>query len=190
MKGISLIETIVAIAIFLITISAVTSFVFYFYRTSDYDLQQLSAINSARRGMEIIVGELREATYSDVGSFPLIEASGQSFSFYSDIDKDNKVEKVRYFLENSRLKKEELEAEGNPPEYQSGNETISLISENVRNGDNDIFTYYDADNNLVQDLEKIAEISLVEIRLIVNIDPNRPPEEFTLISNAQLRNLR
>lgn len=190
MKGISLIEAIIAIAVFLLTMLAVTSFTFYFYRTSNYDFQQLAAINSARRGMEIMVREMREATYSDVGSYPIVEADDQSITFYSDIDKDDKVERIRYFLEDSKLKKEELESEGDPLQYQTGNEVVSLISENVRNGESNIFNYYDKNNNRIEDLEKVAEISLVEIRLVVNIDPNRPPEEYSLISNAQLRNLR
>lgn len=190
MKGITLIETIVAIAIFLVSMLAVTGFIFYFYRTSTYDFQQMSAINSARRGIEIMVREIREATFSDLGSYPVIEAQDQSFIFYSDIDKDAKIEKVRYFLDGTDLKKGEIEATGDPLQYLSENEAISLLSTEVRNGASDIFTYYDEDNNEVEELEQVAQIRLVEVSLIVNVDPNRPPDEFTLISNAQLRNLK
>lgn len=190
MRAFTLTETIIAIAIFLIAMLAVSGFIFYFYKTSTYDFQQISAINSGRRGMEIMIREIREATYSDIGSYPIIEAKEQSFAFYSDVDKDAKVERIRYFLEGFDLKKGELEATGDPPKYQQENEIITLLSTEVRNGANNIFAYYDENNNEVIDLAQVTDIRLVEINLIVNIDPNRPPDEFTLFSSAQLRNLK
>lgn len=190
MKAFTLVETIIAVTIFLIVMLAVTGFIFYFYKTSTYNFQQISAVNSARRGMETMVKETREATYSDVGSYPIIEARKQSFTFYSDIDKDTKVERIRYFLEGTELKRGELEATGDVPKYKDENEKITVLSDKVRNGEDAVFTYYDENNNQVADLEIITDIKLVEINLIVNIDPNRPPDEFTLKSNAQLRNLK
>lgn len=190
MKGFTLTETIISISIFLVVMFAVTSFIFYFYRTTFYDFQQMSAINSGRRGMETMIREIREATYSDIGSYPVIEAQGQSFTFYSDIDKDAKVERIRYFLEEIDLKRGELEATGDSPKYLEENEVVTVLSDKVRNGENAVFAYYDEDNNEVEELEEVAQIRLVEINLVVNIDPNRPPDEFTLISNAQLRNLK
>ena len=188
--GFTLTETIIAIAIFIVVILAITVFIFYFYKTNIYNFQQISAINSARRGMETVVREIRETTYSDTGSYPVVEAQDQSFTFYSDIDKDEKVERIRYFLDGSDLKRGELEATGDSPKYEDENEIVTVLSDKVRNGEGDVFTYYDKDNNEVEELEEITAIRLVEISLIVNIDPNRPPDEFTLKSSAQLRNLK
>jgi len=47
-----------------------------------------------------------------------------------------------------------------------------------------------SNNEEIKELEVLADIKLIQIKLIINTDPNRPPGEFTLISNAQLRNLR
>lgn len=190
LKGFTLIETVVAIGLSSLVLMAVFGFVYYFYRTSGYNLSQMSAVNSARKGMETMVRETREATYSDEGAYPIKQAQSQSFIFYSDIDKDNNVERVRYFLEESNLKKGVLKATGDPPKYLEENEKIRILSQDVRNGGEAIFNYYDKDNNLVADLDKYTDIKLIKIKLIVNIDPNRPPGEFTLQSNAQLRNLK
>lgn len=189
-KGFTLIETVIAISLSALVMVAVFGFVYYFYRTSGYNLSQIAAVNSARKGMETMVREIREATYSDEGAYPIKQAQNQSFTFYSDIDKDLNVERVRYFLEDNILKKGVLKATGDPPKYQEENEDIRILSRDVRSETEAIFTYYDKDNNLVVDLDKYTDIRLIEIELIVNTDPNRPPGEFTLQSNAQLRNLK
>lgn len=189
-RAFTLIETVIAISISTIVLLAVFGFVYYFYRTSGYNLSQIAAVNSARKGMETTVQEIREATYSDEGAYPIKQAQNQSFTFYSDIDKDKNVEQVRYFLENTNLKKGVLKATGDPPQYKDENEEVRILSRDVRNGSEAIFIYYDKDNNEVADLEKYTDIRLIQIKLVVNTDPNRPPGEFSLISNAQLRNLK
>ncbi|MBU3922911.1 prepilin-type N-terminal cleavage/methylation domain-containing protein [Patescibacteria group bacterium] len=189
MKGFTLIETIVAITVSSIVFLAVFGFVYYFYRTSGYNLSQMIAVNSARKGVEIIVRETREATFSDQGSYLIKNAEDQSFTFYSDIDKDLKIERVRYFLDEYILKKGITESNDNS-KYLDENEEIRILSNNIRNLEEPIFTYYDENNNEVEDLQVVANIRMIQIKLIVNTDPNRPPGEFTLVSNAQLRNLR
>lgn len=183
-------ETVVTIAVSSLVFLAVFGFIYYFYRTSGYNLSQIAATNSARKGMEIMVREIREATYSDEGSYPIKNAKNKSLTFYSDIDKDKNIERVRYFLEDINLKKGVLEATGNPPKYQDANEAVKILSQYVRNGSEAIFTYYDVNNNQVEDLDVLTDIRLIKIKLIVNTNPNRPPDEFTLVSNAQLRNLK
>ncbi|MFH1308804.1 MAG: prepilin-type N-terminal cleavage/methylation domain-containing protein [Patescibacteria group bacterium] len=189
MKGFTLIETIVAITVSSIVFLAVFGFVYYFYRTSGYNLSQMIAVNSARKGVETIVRETREATFSDQGSYLIKNAEDQSFTFYSDIDKDLKIERVRYFLDEYILKKGITESNDNS-KYLDENEEIRILSNNIRNLEEPIFTYYDENNNEVEDLQVVANIRMIQIKLIVNTDPNRPPGEFTLVSNVQLRNLR
>ena len=94
----SLIETIVAIAIFALIIGAVTGSIMMIYRTHSYIFQQSTAIEEARRGIETMVKEVREAREGENGSYPIEEAGDKEFIFYSDIDNDGKTEKVRYFL--------------------------------------------------------------------------------------------
>ncbi|MBD3282031.1 MAG: prepilin-type N-terminal cleavage/methylation domain-containing protein [Candidatus Portnoybacteria bacterium] len=189
-KGFTLIEVVIAISISLLLFLTVSGFVYYFYRTTGYNLNQIAAINSARKGMEIMVREIREATYSDNGAFPIQEIATQSFTFFSDIDKDDNIERVRYFLDGSLLKKGVLQATGDPLQYLEENEEIKILSRYVRNSNSAIFTYYDESNNVISDLSDLSSVNLVQLELVINTDANRPPEEFSLISNAQLRNLR
>jgi prepilin-type N-terminal cleavage/methylation domain-containing protein len=189
-NGFTLVETLVAISIFTILILAISFSIVYFYRASAYDIQQAQAIDSARRGIDAMVREIREATYADTGAYLIDSAGEQIFIFYSDIDKEQNIEKIRYFLDGKILKKGETEATGTPREYKPENEKISILSEYVQNGSKPIFSYFDKNNNQITDLSKVGDITLVKVRLIIDVNPLRPPGDFTLISNAQIRNLK
>lgn len=98
MKAFTLIETLMTIAIFIILMGAVAGFIMMGYRTYGYVWEQTRAIEEARRGIETMIKEIREARPGDDGSYPIEKAEDKEFIFYSDIDKDGKTEKVRYFL--------------------------------------------------------------------------------------------
>ena len=97
-KGFTLIEMLVTIAIFTLVGGAVSGGIVLLYKTQGFTWQQSVAIDEARKGIETMVKEIREATYGDDGSYPIEKAENKEFIFYSDIDKDGSVEKVRYFL--------------------------------------------------------------------------------------------
>lgn len=97
-KSFTLIEILVAIGIFLIILVAVTGSIVTIYRANAYTWQQAVAIDDARRGILLMVKEVREAIGADDGSYLIEEAGDKQLIFYSDIDNDNKVERVRYFL--------------------------------------------------------------------------------------------
>ena len=73
-KSFSLIETIITIFIFILSLALLTSFIINIYRAYGYNLEQIQAINEARRGIDTMVREIREARYGDDGSYPVVEA--------------------------------------------------------------------------------------------------------------------
>lgn len=98
MKSFTLIETLVTICIFALIMGALSGVIVTSYRTHSYTQNQATAINEARRGVDVMVREIREARSGDDGSYPIEKAGDKEFAFYSDIDKDGEVELVRYFL--------------------------------------------------------------------------------------------
>jgi len=98
MKSFTFIETILTIFIFTLAMGAVSGFILMAYRTQGYAWQQSLAISEAKRGIETMVKEIREARAGDDGSYPIELAGDKEFIFYSDIDEDGLAEKVRYFL--------------------------------------------------------------------------------------------
>jgi len=316
MRSFTLIETLVAIAVFVLIFIAVSIFITMAYQSQGYTWQQSIAIDEARKGIETMVKEIREARAGDDGSYPIVLAADKEFIFFSDIDQDGQTEKVRYFLgtagsgvqiqecstsikggscsivfsdflqgiltsaqvkisaegdlglsneyldvfadSNSlgricqagcsdcpntwqgtqnftvtswaedgslslladasnrvdpicphsmkakfefsweeelpglahEFKKGVTEPIGDPPTYPVSQEQITVLSSYVRNVP-PIFRYFDSQGNELVDLPaRLKDTKIMELFLIVNINPNRPPQDFELKSSIQLRNLK
>jgi hypothetical protein len=195
-NGFSLIEGIFMIAIFALAMTLLITFVIYIYRAYGYNFEQIAAINEARKGIEVMVKEIRESRYGDDGSYPLEEAGNSQLIFYSDVDKDESVERVRYFLDGANFKKGVVEPSGDPPQYILSGEIVDILSAYVRNNTVPVFTYYNGDwpvdivNNPLPTLTRLTETKLMHVFLRINVDPNRPPDNFELESDVQIRNLK
>ncbi len=193
-KGMTLIEMLMAISIFSIIILAVTYSATSFYRYNAYGLEQAQAVDSARRGIEPSINNIREATYSDEGAYPVVSAAANSFSFYSDINGDNSIEKIRLYLDTATntFKRGLIKSIGDPLTYNGQPETIIILADNVRNIEQgvDIFEYYDNTGVEITNLSNVSNIAFVKMSIVVNINPARSPNDFTLRASAALRNLK
>ena len=190
-QGMTLIEMLVFITIFTVIIVAVVSSIRFVYKGQRYSFETAESTRNARLGIEHTIKDIRESAYSDIGDYPIIAMATSSLEFYSDIDRDAKVERVRYFLDGSTLKKGLLKSTGNPPEYLNENEVVSIVSTNVRNNATGVplFTYYDKSGAEMTDLTKITDVAFVLARLVVNLEPSHAPNDFELRSSAALRNI-
>lgn len=321
MKAFTLIETLITIAVFVLVMGAVTGFLVSIFKISTFSQQQSTAISEARKGIEIMVKEIREARIGDDGSFPIEKAEDKEFIFYSDIDKDNETERVRYFLGtvnsgsqtqecvtfddggfcnvtfsnflSGTLKEAQVKVsmegdfgwsqeyaqiyadgedlqricktdcsdcsgiwEGNttfdvtnqaadnsiqfiadatsevnnfcnwqepnhamkvkfelswtedlptgdtdfkkgvinptdhPVQYPEDQEIVSILSSYIRNSP-PIFEYFDENGNKIEDYPaKLLDTKLIKVFLIIDVNPERAPEAFELMSSVQLRNLK
>lgn len=316
MKAFTLIETLVVIFVFTLALGAAASFIVMAYQTQSYTWQQSIAIDEARRGIETMVKEIREAKESDDGSYPIEKTGDKEFIFFSDIDKDGQTERVRYFLgtansgsltqecvsfvqggscgvtfsnflkgilksagakvsvdgdfgltkeyaeifadtqkigdicktscsdcpgawqgtqtfditsqasDNSisfladatsyvdpicphsieatfefswteelgglahEFRKGIIKPIGSPPTYPLDQEKIIILSSYVRNVP-PIFEYYDQNGNKITDYPaRLKDTKLMKVFLVINVDPQRPPDDFQLESSVQLRNLK
>ncbi len=190
--GMTLIEMLVTLSIFVVIMLVITFSLASFYRYNSYVMEQATAIDSARRGVDSTIDDIREATYSDEGAFPIISANKDSFSFYSDINKDNNIEKVRLFLNAGIFEKGVTESAGSPLTYNGQPEKIYILSNNVRNisqGVN-IFRYYNNTGTEIINTSNVSHIAFVKMTIIVNVNPVRSPNDFTLKASAALRNLK
>lgn len=187
----SLVEMVVVLSIFTVLSIAIMSIVASFYRYNAYTIAQAYQVDSARRGVEAMVRDLREMTYADNGAFPLISHATSSVSFYSDIDRDDSVEKVSYQLTGETLYKYIYEATGTPAVYSTTPSRTDIVSEYVHDDLErvDLFTYYDADGEPVTGNE-VSDVRQIDVTLVVNVDPIREPGKYYLRSSASLRNLK
>ncbi|MSU73860.1 hypothetical protein EXS56_01840 [Candidatus Kaiserbacteria bacterium] len=189
-SGLSLIETLVWIAVFISAMFALMTSVLYFYRTSNYTIQQASATVSAQHGIDQMIRTVREASYASNGAYPVVSLAGNDFKFYADIDGDFGIEQVHYYLSGSLLLRGVVEPSGDPPAY-TGAEVVSTVSQDVRNIAQStlLFTYYDKNGTLISNYAKIGDVRYVSARLLVDVDPNKSPIPLSLNSSAALRNL-
>lgn len=192
MRGLTVVETTVFVFVFVVLIIAIVSSTRYAYRGERFAFEQADATRSARSGIERAVRDIREASYADDGAYPIIEIATSTMSFYSDADNDGKVERIRYFLDGTNFRKGVIISSGDPPAYAVLSESVSLVSDNVRNAviGTPTFTYYDKGGALMSDYTKIGDVGFVLVRMVVNVHPERTPEDYELRSSAALRNVR
>jgi len=193
-KGFTLIELLIVISIFtLLAIGASrllrdTSFFQGIFHSG------LNSVDEGRKILRPLVGEVRSATPSQNGAYALEKVDADTLIFYSDIDNDGFIERVRYFLDNATLKKGVIKPTGSPPEYDSNDEKISWVIQDVTNGVTPLFEYFDSTyNGLTSALTQpvaIEDVRLIKITIVIDHDPNRPPEEVELTTQMTIRNLK
>ena len=190
-RGLTYVEMLVVVMIFSMVMITIVNSVLYFYRTNKSSIEQAYQIESARKGIELLVRDIREATYSDVGAYPLVAMASSSLSFYSDTDRDNSIELIHYELQGKKLLRSVTNATGTPATY-TGTTATTTVSSNVRNfSDNiSVFQFFNASGTQATTSAGLASVLTVSVSLVVDITPQHAPGEFTLRSSATMRNLR
>lgn len=191
--GFTLVETIVVLALYTIIMLAVTTGIHNMYRYNAYTFAQAYQVQNARIGMQSLIRDIREMTYADDGSFPLVTMEDNKIAFYSDIDRDDSVEYVEYELTDTILTKSVFNATGSPPVYDTGSPdefyTMSRYVQNLNQGTS-TFSYYDNNGIAIASSTNLIDVRYIKAQIIVNIDPIRDPGEYMLRSSAALRNLK
>ena len=184
-KGFTLIEILVAMSIFTLIGIYGSRFIATGFRTFTFGSEQQTAIENARRAMEIMTKEIRGANDSERGDYPLTSTEDDNFVFYSDIDYNGETEKVRYFLDGLTFYRVITPA-GPANDYNQPGATTT-IARYISNQGATVFSYFD--KNLVE-TDDLDQIRLIRIYLMVNVTPERAPDDYILESDVHLRNLK
>lgn len=187
----TLVETLVVVTVVTIVGLAVQMMIQRFYIGNAYVLQGTAAVNSARTGVTTLASNLREMTYGDDGSFPLSQAATSSILFYADVDRDGGVERVRVYVIGRTLYRVVTNAVGNPLGYTGQTPATTTIATYVSNGTSTpLFLYFNESGTQLTGTVDTSEVASVQTTLMVDINPNRAPDIYTLTQSATLRNLR
>lgn len=155
----------------------------------------LEAQTSARRILKTIVKELREASPSSLGAYPVAVAATSTITFFSNIDGDTVKEQVRYFIQGKDFKKGVIKPTGSPLVYNPGVEQVTTLVKDVSNSTSTpIFEYFDStytgtSTPLAQPVQ-VTRVRLVRITFKIEKDPYKAPNVITVISQVFLRNLK
>ncbi|EKE18966.1 MAG: hypothetical protein ACD_9C00183G0003 [uncultured bacterium] len=196
-KGFTLIETLVAIGLFILGIQATVMVFSKTMKNKAYSLEMGKSSFVVSRSMGDLTQYMRRARQSDDGSYPIVSANDNDLVLYSDYDKDGKTERLHIYLTDGRVYMGiRRPSESFPPSYASGDETtIELARQIVNTATDPMFSYYNKDypedviNNPVDTPADTSEIRLIKIFLKINIDPNRAPDNIQQETFVELRNL-
>lgn len=154
---------------------------------------QQQAVEDARIQLERISRAMREARPADTGAYALVDMQPQRIIFYSDVDADEVTERIRYELSGTDLVRGITEPSGTPLSYNVANEQVMAVARGIRNGVDPLFTYYSGDypddQTPLSPLD-LTEVKYIQFRLLIDVNPDVPPEPIDLRSQVQLRNLK
>ncbi|MEK7118048.1 MAG: prepilin-type N-terminal cleavage/methylation domain-containing protein [Patescibacteria group bacterium] len=198
-KGFTIIEAVVAVAIFLVVISVMVVFQRSVLTNTKVLQSGLLVQTQARKTIQTFIAEVRSVTPSAGGAYPIEIAATSSFVFYANIDGDSAVERVRYFLGTTTPPSTFLKGVTKPTGivYNLANENISTRVNAINASSTvPVFTYYDKNYNGTSSSTPLSEpVNIPDIRLIkmsLPVDPNqsRSPVFQTYSTQVMLRNLK
>lgn len=192
--GFTLIEALIGVALSILVGSGIWVAQRQIFGTQALVRDSLMAQTEARRALKDMITVIREASSAGDGSYAIAQAAEASFIFYTDQRGNGVKDRIRYFLDGSTLKKGVIVPSGSPLSYDAGNETTQEIVHNVANGTQPVFQYYDSlYNGTTPPLSfpvSAMSVRLVNVTLIIDQNPQKLPEAFTLNTRVTLRNLK
>jgi len=195
-QGFTLIEVLVATAITVILGAGFLGMQYIFSSNQVSAWKSYYNVDEANRVASQLTKELRNIQESEDGSFPISTALDQEIIFYSDVNQDGDVDRVRYTLAGTTLTKGVTAPTDTPLSYDPLNEKVQTLTDNIRNGIAPLFYYYnnawpfDTINNPLSSTNRIADTKHIKVYLRTNIKIDDADNDFIIESEANLRSLR
>jgi hypothetical protein len=198
LKGLTLVEMMVAIAIFTIGIGGFTLLFVNTWKNNSFTLEMGQSSAAVSQGLNKMAGYIRGARQSDNGSFPLGSANSNDLVLYSDYNKDGITERLHFYKNGQTVLMGVRNPSGTIPiTYQSGDSQVITIANYIVNSASEpIFYYFDKDfagdeltNPPLSVPANVADVRIIKIHLKVNINPNRAPDNIEMQSFVEIRNL-
>jgi len=196
-QGLTLVETLIAISLFLLATQATVVVFARTIKTKAYTLEMGRSSLILARSMGDLTQYIRKARQSDGGAYPIVSADENDLVIYSDYNKNGKTERLHIYLANKKIYLGVSEPSNSfPISYASGDgETFELADHIINSSADPMFSYYNGDypqdtiNNPVATPADVSEIRLVRMFLKINIDENRAPDNIQQETFIEIRNL-
>jgi len=195
--GMTLIEMMVAIAIFTLGIAGFTLLFSKTWQTNSYTLEMGQSTMVVSQGVNTMVDYIRRSRQGDDGSYPVVSADDNDLVLYSDYNKDGVTERLHFYKSGQSVLMGVTNPTNTMPKtYPAGDQKVVAIAGHiVNNSSTPFFYYYDnsysggTGQNPLDTPATVSDIRLVKVYLQININPNRAPDNIQMQSFAELRNL-
>ena len=195
--GLTLVETLVAIAIFAIGIEGFALLFSNAWRNNAYTLEMGQSSMAVSQGVNKMVNYIRGVRQADNGDYAVKSATNNDLVLYSDYDKDDVTERLHFYKSNQTIFMGVTDPTATMPKtYPAGDQQVIAIASRIVNTNAEpIFYYYDKDyaggtTQLPLTMPVSApSIRLLKIHLKININPNRAPDNIEMQSFVEMRNL-
>jgi prepilin-type N-terminal cleavage/methylation domain-containing protein len=194
--GFTLVEMLVALAIFSLGIAATVLVFAKTIKSKAYALEMGKSSFIVSRSVGDLISYMRKARQSDGGAYPIVRADKNDLVLYSDFDKDTVTERLHIYLSEGRVFLGICKPSNTMPKTYDvdydNDEIRELAKQIVNTPDDPMFTYFDRDypeSSAIAATEDVSQIRLIKIFLKINIDPNRAPDNIQQQSFVELRNL-
>lgn len=191
LKGFTLVEVMVAVAIFSVLMFVVTGLLLSIIQNPKLQLSAMSNIDQARSVASKFTNEIRAAAY---GTYPLTEANDSEITFFSPIGAaTGNINRIRYYTQNNVLYKGVIVPINGA--YNPASEVLTPVLI-VQNASVPLFYYYNGDYNAsgtgtaLLNPVNVNDVKFVEINLIVQNPENTGNSTFNLKSGAAIRILK
>lgn len=195
--GMSLVEMIIAIFILFMGMEGMTILFLNSWKSNKFVLETGNASLIASRSVNQVVKDIRRARQADNGDYPVESGTDFDLKIYLDVDADGVTERIHYFLSDGSLYRGVTNPSATTPvSYPVGDEVVQEMAQYISNTPTDpLFSYYNRDypadtiNNPLATPIAVQDIRLIQVHLLVNIDPVHAPNNINVESFAELRNL-
>ncbi|MEK7612209.1 MAG: prepilin-type N-terminal cleavage/methylation domain-containing protein [Patescibacteria group bacterium] len=196
-KGFTLIEFLITFAVILAVGGGIVVFQRDLFVFNSYIGKSLSIGRDAERVVRDIVREVRSASQSSIGAYPIEIAKDNEFIFFANIDKGAERERIHYYLSGDELKRSIIYPTGQPLTYSTttgAQESVRTVLRNIISTTTPIFTYYNntyagTTTPLTQPVP-VLNIRVVGIMITVDEVLNQLPPPLSFSSKVTIRNLR
>lgn len=192
-RGLTLLELVIAVgisALIFVLLSQVTIDSLRIFRSSNANTV---AAEQANRIVMSIVRTIRQSQPSPTGAYPIVAATATSITVFSSINAPGVIQQVRFFLNGTNLQMGVIEPVGSPATYPVGNENVSTVLKNVRNGGQAVFQYYSGSYTGTQAAMNpivLNTIRYAQATILYDEDLANPPSMITISPAFSFRNLK
>lgn len=196
-NGITLIELLIAVSICVALAVVLASMQIDIFRFNRRFSTSLTTVDRAQRLLRPMTAEIRSASISGLGAFPIATALPYDLVFYSDINSDGTKEYIRYHLVDTTLYKTIVyQSQSIPAVYDLSTAQPVIFIEGVENEAQQIpvFRYFSNQyvdggvDEIIDANTATSGIRMVRITMALATGENTPL--FTVTSDVAIRNLK